>query len=274
MARIRLFHWKAEEARPLLQALAAAGHSVDYRETVASARMLRGDPPDVYLIDLSRMPSHGREVAVYLRGTKASRHVPIVFVGGTDEKVEYVKRALPDASYTTPERVRSALKAAIANPPENPIRPAQMMERWGNRTTAQKLGIGKGARVAVVDPPADYAQAIGPVPEGASFEEESAEDCALALWFARGVAEFHAALPRMRRLAAKSRLWIFWRKNKRDALDGNLVRAGAAAVGLVDYKICSLNDVWSGMVFAIKKPPPPRPSAKARPARGRNSESR
>ena len=253
MARIRLFHWKAEEAKPLLALLEGAGHSVDHHEKITSARELRNDPPDVYVIDLSRTPSHGREVAVYLRGTKSSRHVPIVFVGGTPEKVEYVRRALPDAAFTTQARVRGALKEAIANPPRNPIRPAQMMERWGHRTIAQKLGITKGGPVAVIDAPADYAQAIGALPEGAFFEEESAEDCAIALWFVHGVAEFHAALPKMRKLAARSRLWILWRKNKRDGLDGNLVRAGANAVGLVDYKICSLSDAWSGMVFAVKK---------------------
>lgn len=253
MARIRLFHWKAEEAQPLIQVLEAAGHSVDHQDRVVSARSLKNDLPDAYLIDLSRMPSHGREVAVYLRGTKASRRVPIVFVGGTPEKIEYVKRALPDAAYATQAGVRSALKEAIANPPDNPVRPAQMMDRWGDRSIAQKLGIGKNARVAAIDPPADYAQAIGALPEGAQFEEETAEDCAITLWFVHSVAEFHAALPKMRKRAAHSRLWIFWRKKKRDGLDGNLVRAGANAVGLVDYKICSLSESWSGMVFAVKK---------------------
>src|SRR5580700_10405896 len=99
MARIRLFHWKASEAEPLLAALKDAGHSVDYQEKLASPRELRDHPPDAYVIDLSRLPSHGREVGVYLRGAKATRHVPIVYVGGEPEKIEYVRRALPDAAY-------------------------------------------------------------------------------------------------------------------------------------------------------------------------------
>jgi hypothetical protein len=36
-------------------------------------------------------------------------------------------------------------------------------------------------------------------------------------------------------------------------LNGNFVRQGALAMGLVDYKICSVDGVWSGMVFAVKK---------------------
>lgn len=128
-----------------------------------------------------------------------------------------------------------------------------MMERWGTRTTAQKLGIAKNSRVFVIDPPSGYARAIGELPAGACFEEESAAGCALSLWFVHGIAEFQAALPRMRALAARSRLWILWRKSKQDGLNGNIIRGGAIDVGLVDYKICSINETWSAMVFAVKK---------------------
>jgi hypothetical protein len=54
-------------------------------------------------------------------------------------------------------------------------------------------------------------------------------------------------------LASKGRLWIVWRKGRSDGLNGNFVREVALAVGLVDYKICSLDGVWSGMLFAVKK---------------------
>ena len=253
MARVRLFHWRAEEAKPLLTLLEAAGYSVDYKEPVSSYREVRLSPPDAIVIDLSRLPSHGREIAVFLRGSKATRHIPIVFVGGEPEKIEGVRRVLPDATYTPVSRLRSALRSAIANPPENPLKPAQMMDRWGTRTTAQKLGIAAHSRVFVIDPPNGYERAIGDLPEGACFKEESAEDCKVALWFVHGIAEFQAALPRMRALAARSRLWILWRKSKQDGLNGNIIRSGTIDVGLVDYKICSINQTWSAMVFAIKK---------------------
>jgi hypothetical protein len=251
--RIRVFHWRAEEAKPLLTVLEAAGYSVDYKEPVSSYREVRASPPDAVVIDLSRLPSHGKEVAVFLRGSKATRHIPILFVGGEPEKVEGVRRVLPDAVYTPISRLRSALRSAIANPPADPLKPAQMMERWGSRTTAQKLGIAPHSRVFVIDPPSGYARAIGELPAGACFEEESSANCALSLWFVHGVAEFQAALPRMRALAAHSRLWILWRKSKQDGLNGNIIRAGAIDVGLVDYKICSIDKIWSAMVFALKK---------------------
>jgi CheY-like chemotaxis protein len=267
MARVCLFHWNAEEARPLLTVLQAAGHSVELRGQMASYREVRERPPDAIVVDLSRLPSHGRELAVYFRGSKSTRHVPIVFVEGEPEKVERVRKLLPDAVYTPLARLRGAVKSALANPPANPVKAAQMMDRWGHRTTTQKLGIAKDSRVAVIEPPSGYAQAIGELPEGATFDEESTEDCTVSLWFVHGVPEFHSALPRMRKLAARTRLWILWRKNKRDGLDGNLIRAGCVAVGLVDYKICSINDAWSGMVFAVKKSSELLASKPARTAR-------
>ena len=43
---------------------------------LSTLRELRSTPPDAVVIDLSRLPSHGREFAVALRGSKATRHVP------------------------------------------------------------------------------------------------------------------------------------------------------------------------------------------------------
>src|SRR5580704_11827280 len=100
--RIRLVHWRASEAAALLEQLRGGGHLVEYDEQVQSEgfRGIRQSPPDLFVIDLSRLPSHGREVAVFFRGQKATRHVPIVFVNGAPEKVAAIRRMLPDAVYT------------------------------------------------------------------------------------------------------------------------------------------------------------------------------
>jgi hypothetical protein len=255
--RVRLVHWKATEAEPLVESLTAAGHEVDLTSTTGSGilKQLRATPPDAVVIDLTRQPSHGREIGVAIRNGKTIKHLPILYVDGDRERVEAIRRMLPDATYTTRSRLAAVLKRA--KPLENPVRPLPMMERFGNRTAAQKLGIvpsgGKAPRVAVIDPPADYERVIGPLPEGAVLEENPREILPVTLWFTHGPGSFHARLPRMRALAAHSRLWILWRKNRLDELDGGLIRRGAIDVGLVDYKICSVDAAWSGMVFAVKR---------------------
>ena len=253
MPRVRLIHWKASEAAAVLAALSADGHVVDYDEKVSSDgfRAIRESPPDAFAIDLSRLPSHGREVAIFFRGQKATRHIPIVFVGGAPEKVEAIRKLLPDAVYTAPGRLRSALGAALANRPASPVVPAQMMARYASRSAAQKLGIREGCTAGRIDPPRNYASVIGELPDGAALEETPAAACPITLWFVRDAAACREALPGMRKLAARTKLWILWRKGS--SVTQPFLRESAAAVGLVDYKICSVNATWSAMLFARRK---------------------
>ncbi|HTQ54078.1 MAG TPA: hypothetical protein VMI94_06425 [Bryobacteraceae bacterium] len=253
MPRVRLIHWKAAEAAPLIAALRGAGYEVDYDEQLQgdAFRRIRQSPPDVFVIDLSRLPSHGREVAVFLRGHQTTRGVPMVFVGGEPEKVRRIRELLPDAVYASAATVRSAVRHACASRPAAPVVPPQMMQRYTGRTTAQKLGIREGARIAVIDPPRNYAAAIGELPAGAVFEETPASPGEVTLWFVQGAAGCAASLPAMRALAARTKLWILWRKGSE--VSQQFLRKSATAVGLVDYKICAVGPSWSGMLFARKK---------------------
>jgi hypothetical protein len=255
MPRVRLFHWKAKEAGPLIAKLHAAGYEVVHRaETQSpSVREIKESGAVAVVIDLSRMPSHGRYVGAWLRGSKSTRQIPLVFVGGDAEKVAAIKKHLPDAGYASVAGIGGALKKAIANPLREPVVPRQMMESAPGRTAAQKMGIRADSTVGLIDPPADYAKVIGELPQGVVMEEDSGRVCPVTVWFVHDAGEYEAALPSRRSLAARSRLWIVWQKGRRDGLNGNFVRERALAMGLVDYKVCSLDGVWSGMVFTVKK---------------------
>jgi hypothetical protein len=257
MARVRLIHWKAAEAEPLLSSLRAAGHQVDYEERpdYHLAQAIRVELPAAVIIDLSRLPSHGREIAIYLRGSKAARHIPLVFVNGAPEKVEAIRQKLPDAIYTSGGRLQAALCKALLGAPADPVVPRQMMERYQARTAAQKLGIEAGSKVALINPPRDYASVIGALPEGASLHEDERRRCQVTLWFVRDPEDYQAALPRMRARAVGGKLWILWQKQasgKTSGISQRLIRESALAVGLVDYKICSVNQTWSGLLFTSK----------------------
>jgi CheY-like chemotaxis protein len=258
MARVRVIHWKANEPAALLGLLRAAGHTVEYDEELDSDafRAIKQSPPDAIVIDLSRRPSHGREVATFLRGHKATRSVPLVFVDGEPAKVEAVRKVLPDAVYTSAARVRPALGEALSKQPASPVVPVQMMDRYAGRSASQKLGIGEGATAALIDPPRNYATVIGALPAGARLEETPAIPCPVTLWFVGDAAACRAALPRMRGLAGRTRLWVLWPKlaaRKDSGVTQQFLRESAAAVGLVDYKICSVDKTWSAMLFARRK---------------------
>ena len=255
MPLVRLFHWKAKEAGPLIAKLHAAGYEVAHNaETQSpSAREIKESGVVAVVIDLSGMPSHGKYVGAWLRGSKSTRHIPLVFVGGEAEKVAAIQKQMPDAVYASVAGVGTALKKAIRNPPSDPVVPRQMMETAPGRTAAQKMGIREGNVVGLIDPPIDYVRVIGELPSGVVMEEDSRKACPVTIWFVHDPGEYEAALPSRRLLAARSRLWIVWQKGRRDGLNGSFVRERALALGLVDYKICSLDGVWSGMVFAVKK---------------------
>jgi len=256
MPRVRLFHWRAEEAQTLIVALRAGGYTVDYPGDKANGswRSLRENSTYAAIIDLTRLPSHGRHVAAEIRATKSLRHIPIVFVDGDPEKVERVRKDLPDAVYTSRSRLVSALKRV--KPLADPVAPPRMMDRT-DRTTAEKLGIKSGARVALIDPPADYVRVLGKLPKDASLEEDPDEVLPLTLWFVRDPDVYANGLAGIRRCAIASRIWIIYPKQQAgrsaSGLTQGFIREAAISVGLVDYKVCSVNEVWTGLLFTRKK---------------------
>ena len=251
--RVRLFHWRAAEAKPLIQELREAGYTVDYPgdKLNGTYRKMRDKPPVAALIDLTRMPSHGRYVAMAIRTSKALRHIPIVFVDGDPEKVERLKKEYPDATYSSREKLPAVLKRV--RPVKDPVVPKTMISAPSDRTTAQKMGIREGMRVAVIDAPGDYARILGPLPEGAEWVEAPDEALPMTVWFAADADAYLTGLRRMRQIAGKSRLWVVYRKGQKDGLTQFMIRDAALAVGLVDYKICSVNEAWSGLLFTVKK---------------------
>ena len=88
MAQIRLIHWKAEEAEERAALLRKAGYQVNREpfEGPASLRVMGDDPPAAVVIDLSRLPSQGRDVALVIRHRKTTRALPLVMAGGKEEK--------------------------------------------------------------------------------------------------------------------------------------------------------------------------------------------
>ncbi|HZL57282.1 MAG TPA: hypothetical protein VFC21_09385, partial [Bryobacteraceae bacterium] len=151
--RIRIVHWKPAEAAPLIGAVRAAGFEPEYGGDLdfpALSRAIHANLPDAVLIDLSRLPSHGREIEIWLRGIKATRNIPLLFANGEDAKRERVRKDMPDATFTTTEKLGPSLQAACLEPVRNPIVPPRMMERQRDKPTAMKLGIAPSSTVAVI----------------------------------------------------------------------------------------------------------------------------
>ena len=258
MARIRLVHWKPEEAAPRVQQLADAGYDVAFEPFDPNTlRGLAQDPPDAFVIDLTRLPSHGRDVGLYVRERKATRRVPIVFVGGAPDKVARAKERLPDAVYTPWDNAADAIDDAIANPPEHPVVPESTLAGYSGTPLPKKLGIKPGATVALVDAPPDFERTLGTLPDGVELRRGISGTPEVIILFTRARAHLEAVVPAMRdSMADGGRLWLAWPKKASGVVTDvsePVVREIGLAAGLVDYKICAIDSTWSGLLFARRK---------------------
>jgi hypothetical protein len=257
MARIRLIHWKPAEAAEQVAVLEGAGHQVDAGLFDRDAlRALREDPPEAVILDLSRVPSQGRDVGLGLRRFKETRHVPLIFAGGAAEKVGRVRELLPDAFYAEWAGMEACLAEALANPPDEPVVHDSAFAAYAGTPLSKKLGIKAGSVVGLVDAPDGFEATLGELPEGVMVRRGGSTDGDVTLWFVRTRQELEGRIAEMGRHAAKGGLWIVWPK-KASGMESDLtqavVRKVGLASGLVDFKICAVDETWSGLRFTQRK---------------------
>ena len=259
MGYVRLIHWNADQAELWAEKLRSAGYEAVSAPLDRSAlQSLRNEPPDAVIVDLSRLPSQGRDIALSIRKYKATRHVPLVFVGGDSAKVGRIKALLPDAVYTTWEDIEPALETAIAKPPSEPVVPESVMDAYAGTPLPKKLGIKAGSVVSLVDSPDGFRSTLGDLPAGVEFVNGEASNADLILWFTRSRSDLEKGISTMVPLADQAGLWIIWPK-KSSGVESDLsqivVREVAIAAGLVDFKVASIDETWSGLRFTRKKAP-------------------
>jgi hypothetical protein len=255
---LRLIHWNEAEAKERATLLEQAGYTVDYSPpTPARMRALKNSPPWAVVIDLTRLPSQGRDVAVTLRGYKILRNIPFLFVEGEPEKIARIRDLLPDSIFTTWDRILSDLQTAPDFTPAENAAPVSSFAAYVNAPLIQKLGIHTGTQAAVINMPADFEQLLGPLPEGAQLFSSPNPDCTLILWFVRSRLELEEGIETIRHLVGKDGLWIAWPKlgsGVSTDLTQTVVRKIGLECGLVDYKISMIDKTWSGLRFARRKP--------------------
>jgi hypothetical protein len=253
MPRVALIHWKEEEAPERLARLRKAGFAAEAPPTHGTEllRALRADPPDAVVISLERLPSHGREAGTALRMSKPTRRIPLVFVGGAPEKVERVKADLPDAVYCSWRGIRGAVNRAIARAPAEPVLP-RADGICSRAPLARKLGIKAGTAVGLVGAPEGFEATLGERPEGVVLRRGARGRCERILWFVRSARDLRSRIGRIAERARESAVWICWPKKAsgvKTDLTQNVVRQTGLDAGIVDYKICAVDETWSGLLF-------------------------
>jgi hypothetical protein len=127
------------------------------------------------------------------------------------------------------------------------------MAGYSSRTLADKLGIKAGTRVTALRAPPTYAALLGTLPEGVTLHSRLSGSSTFIHRFATRRRELVAEFPRIARaLTDQGSVWISWPKQSSGVetdLTENVVRELGLAEGLVDVKVCAVDEVWSGLKF-------------------------
>ena len=258
LKQVQLIHWNAEEANQLSSLLESEGYVVDYEPFAPRAlKKLRNNLPAAVVIDLSRLPSQGRDIAINIRHAKATRNIPIVFVGGDQQKVNQVKIHIPDALYTDYDHVNIVIKEAIAHPLKVTAIPKSIFEPYRHVPLAKKLGIKPNTKLVLIDPPKDFTKALGELPRTVTIQKQVSDQSDLVILFAEKEKDLQNSLDKIiDKLQPNAKLWIAWQKKSSEphaSVTQTTVRKAGLALGLVDYKISSFDATWTGLLFTRRK---------------------
>lgn len=126
---------------------------------------------------------------------------------------------------------------------------------YSKRSLPEKLGIKPGATVVLIGAPDGFAKTLGELPPGVALKTRGGAGLRVA--FARDAKELGKRFATLEGLRDGTHFWVCWPKRTgpmAGELDENAVRDTGLALGFVDYKVCAVDEAWSALKFAERKP--------------------
>ena len=122
---------------------------------------------------------------------------------------------------------------------------------------AKKLGYKPGFRACVKNAPDNYAELVAPLPDDVLLSARLRRDVDLAHLFTRRRSELESQLPKLMEIIRRDgMIWVSWPKKASkvatDITEGT-IRDVALPLGLVDVKVCAVDEIWSGLKLVIRK---------------------
>ena len=131
------------------------------------------------------------------------------------------------------------------------------MTGYSGTPLAKKLGIKPGFTLAVVNPPGEYRQLVDPMPDGVTIHSAVADSTDMVHLFCTQRTDLASALNRtIAQLRPDAAVWVSWPKKASKVLTDiteDTIREVALPLGLVDIKVCAVDEVWSGLKLVIRK---------------------
>jgi len=242
-------HWNRAEAEERAGRIRALGYDVDATDVPVPFRGF-AEGFDALVIDLTRLPSHGRDVGVAVRIARATRAIPLVFVGGAPEKVARVRETLPDATFTSWEGIGAVLERAKPQP--DATVPASALAGYSKTPLTKKLGVKEAAVVALVGAPDGFEEYLG---SGAVVRRGNRGKRDLTVVFVHD-ANVEPLWNGLARNSYVDDVWLIWAKKASPEYAGvtqALLRGPGLERGFVDFKVCAVDETWSGLRFKRRR---------------------
>jgi hypothetical protein len=142
------------------------------------------------------------------------------------------------------------------------------MAGYSGTPLAQKIGIKAGHRLVLRNHPASFLRDLGKLPEGVKQSDRLVGKANVVVFFTDKLSALENDFSALARaMESDGMLWIAWPKRASGVptdLTEDVVRRVALARGLVDVKVCAIDDTWSGLKLVIRLKD--RPAAKRKKA--------
>jgi hypothetical protein len=132
------------------------------------------------------------------------------------------------------------------------------MAGYSNTPLPKKLGIKEGCRVALINPPPTFEKTLGKLPSDAVIRSGLSGQARfdVIVVFVTSRAHLQRQIAKTRRhMTPAAGLWIAWPKKSSGVASDvteNVVREIALPTGLVDNKVCAIDETWSGLRLVIR----------------------
>ncbi len=122
----------------------------------------------------------------------------------------------------------------------------------------RKLGIREKTRLTILHAPGGFKETLGPLPPGVVTMGKITGQADVVVLFLKAFKTLESEFTRAAAMLppAGGMLWIAWPKNAakmKTDLDENLIRDFGLAAGLVDTKVCAIDETWSGLRFSRRR---------------------
>lgn len=131
-----------------------------------------------------------------------------------------------------------------------------MPKTCSTRPLINKLGIKSGQKILILQSPENYLSELGELPDNITLNKKLTSNLDFIHFFTKDSTELRLYFPQFKKsLNQNGMLWISWPKLKskiKTDLNENIVRDIGLEAGLVDVKVCAINDIWSGLKFVFR----------------------